>query len=48
MTYKKYQLNLLEEDIEKLDEIGVNLERSRSFLLRKAIKKFLEESKNAI
>lgn len=32
-----------EEDLEKIDNIAKNQERSRSFILREAVKKYLEK-----
>lgn len=47
MTLKNYQVLLNKEETLKLDEIANSEERSRSFMLRDLIKKFLEK-KNEI
>jgi len=45
MAVKNYQVLLNSEDILKFDKIAKSKERSRSFILREIIKKFLEEAK---
>jgi len=48
MKVKCYQICLNEEETRKLDEVAREQERSRSFLVRKAIQNFLKEAdKNA-
>lgn len=46
MTFKTFQLSLDKEETQKLDIIAKNEERSRSFMVRKAIQRFLEEVDN--
>lgn len=52
MGYKNFQINLEEEDVRKVDVLGDKIERSRSYLIRKAIllllKKYDEENKNEV
>ena len=43
MGLKNFQLRLDENDIEELDKIGNETERSRSFLIRKAVIMFLKK-----
>jgi predicted transcriptional regulator len=43
MALKNYQVLLNNEEILKLDKIAKSEERSRSFILREMIKKFLED-----
>ena len=45
---KNYQISLEKEEVKELDIIAIKQERSRSYLVRKAIKQLLkEEKKNA-
>lgn len=43
MQYKNFQVLLKESQVKKLDEVAEIQERSRSFLLRKAIQDFLNK-----
>lgn len=46
MGLKNYQISLEKEEVKKLDILAVEQERSRSYLIRKAIKKLLEGDTN--
>jgi len=43
MGYKTFQINLEEEDVRKIDLLKEKTERSRSYLIRKAILLLLKE-----
>ncbi len=43
MGFKNFQLNLEENEVRKLDELKKRSERSRSYLIRKAILLLLKE-----
>ena len=46
MGLKTFQVSLSEEDVKKIDELKNETERSRSFLIRKAILLLLKECEN--
>ena len=43
MGFKNFQINLEEEDVRKIDLLKEKTERSRSYLIRKAILLLLKE-----
>ena len=47
MTLKTYQVSLDKDAVKRLDFVAIEEERSRSFLLRKAIERYLKEVENA-
>jgi predicted transcriptional regulator len=46
MGLKTFQVSLSEEDVSRVDELKSKTERSRSFLIRKAILLLLKECEN--